>query len=346
LPAHNKKTAFPALFQGFLILGLLLTSGGSLAIAQNKEKTAKKHVPKFHGFSTNLTGVVGLNTVPTARMDEAGTMRLGVSATDPHIHSFIGFQIAKPLYLNVRNTAEVSDIRSEPDDFYPGLDVKLRLVEETATRPAVVIGMDSAIGRKRMASEYIALSKRFNNFDITGGLAVGRLGSAGHIKNPLASISSHFDKERDYNSIVMQDANDWFTGQDAGFFGGIEYYTPIDKLSLKLDYGAVDYIGEQITDSGFDPPSPWAISLNYKPWEQIDLSAGIIGGQKIMARLSIQDQLFDLPVSSSQKKKPPELSKEKLDKKENKTDFFQNLTRVFCIALAYSLRQKKSGLSA
>lgn len=296
-------------------------------MAQEKTKeNSKKHVPKFYGYSTNLTGMVGLNTIPTARMDKVGTVRAGISTTDPHLHSFIGFQIAKPLYLNVRNTSEVSNLLSDPSDFYPGLDVKLRLVEETSTRPAVVIGMDSAIGRKRMASEYIAVSKRFNNFDITGGLAWGRLGSAGHIKNPLAGVSSHFDKERDYNSVVMQDANDWFTGDEAGFFGGIEYHTPIDKLSLKLDYGAIDYIGEQITDSDFDPPSPWAISFNYKPWEQIDLSAGIIGGKKLMARLSIQDQLFNLPVSSSQKMTPPALhnervKNERVKKPKTKTNF-------------------------
>ena len=58
---------------------------------------------------------------------------------------------------------------------------------------------------------------------------------------------------------------------------------------------------------GFNPPDPWSVSLNYKPWEQIDLSAGIIGGEKIMARLSLQNKLSDLPVRAGSRPKTPDL---------------------------------------
>lgn len=249
--------------------------------------------PRYYGASTNQTGVLGLNIVPNARMDEKGTVRVGAGTSDPYVHSFIGFQLAKPFYVSLRQSSQVSSLLSSPDAFYPGVDFKLRLTEETATRPAIVLGMDSAIGNKRLASEYLAFSKRYSNFDITGGMAWGRLGSAGHIKNPPRGISDHFGKNRNLTAqYESQDINGWFTGKEIGFFGGIEYFTPISRLSLKLDYGADDYVGEQ-TISGFDAPEPWSIGLNYKPIDQIDLSAGIIGGEKFMARLSLQDQLGD-----------------------------------------------------
>jgi hypothetical protein len=250
-------------------------------------------IPRYYSPSTNITGAIGLNTIPTARMDKKGTIRLGVGVSDPYRHSFIGFQLAKPLYISLRQTGEVSNIIESANALYPGVDFKLRLLEETASYPAIAVGFDSAVGHKRMASEYLTFSKRYHNFDFTGGLAWGRLGSAGHIKNPLRRVSSHFSAPRNYNSqLSSQNISDWFTGEEIGFFGGVEYFTPIDGLSIKADYGANDYIGEQAIQ-GFSTPEPWALSFNYKPIDQIDLSAGILGGDKIMARISIQDQLFD-----------------------------------------------------
>ena len=258
------------------------------------EKYNKLTLPRYNSPSTNLTGLIGHNTIPSARMSEVGTARIGASTSDPYVHYYMGLQLTKPLYINLRQTAEVSSLNASADRLYPGIDFKLRLYEETATRPAIAIGADSAFGHKRMGSEYITLSKRINNFDITGGVAWGRLGSAGHIKNPLRSLSSHFDQKTNYNSEQPRNIDDWFTGEDIGLFGGIEYFTPIKGFSLKADYGANDYIGEQAID-GFDTPDPWSIGLNYKPWKYTDIAAGIIGGKKVMARLTMQGSILDWP---------------------------------------------------
>lgn len=301
LPQRKSKRKIALLCLGLLLPCFVMANTG--VCAEEKKKFSS---PKYYKASPTVTGTLGLNAVPSARMDEKGTIRLGAGTSDPYIHSFLGFQVADPLYVSVRQTAEVSSLTGSPDSLHPGIDFKLRLVEETATRPAIAIGFESAYGLKRMGSEYVSLSKRFNNFDFTAGLAWGRLGSAGHIKNPLRKISSHFEKGRRFNSFQPQDIGDWFTGEDIGLFGGVEYYTPIEGLSLKAEYGADDYVAEQLID-GFDAPDPWSISLNYKPWEQVDLSAGVIGGEKIMARLSIQDQIFDWPGKSHSRQETPSL---------------------------------------
>lgn len=90
--------------------------------------------PRYYGASTNQTGVLGLNTVPNARMDEKGTVRIGAGTSDPYVHSFIGFQLAKPFYVSLRQSSQVSSLLSSPDEFYPGVDFKLQLAEETAVR--------------------------------------------------------------------------------------------------------------------------------------------------------------------------------------------------------------------
>ncbi len=248
-------------------------------------------------------GTLGLNTIPSARFDETGTVRVGAGASDPYMHSFIGFQLANPLYVSIRQSAEVSSLTDSAKRLYPGIDFKLKLLDETNTRPAVAIGINSALGHKKTSSEYIALSKRINNFDFTGGVAWGQLGSAGHIKNPLRAVSSHFDSNRNYGSEETNYFNDWFTGEDIGFFAGAEYFTPIKGLSIKGEWGANDYIGERAI-TGFKAPAPWSVGLNYKPKDWVDISASAIGNDKLMARLSLQKNLkkwIGKPYESSNK---------------------------------------------
>lgn len=244
-------------------------------------------------LSTTLTGQIGLNTVPSARMDRPGTVRMGVSHTDPYNHAFLGMQVAKPLYINLRQSMEVSSAGEKPRQLFPGLDFKLRLMEEGRYAPEMVFGMDSVTGHRRHSSEYFALSKRIHDFDITGGIAWGRLGSAGHFPNPLARLApGHFDHDRDFGDEDSAGPRDWFTGKDIGFFAGIEYFTPVKGFSFKADIGADDYTAERaFTD--YKKPSAWSLGFNYSPHDWISMAASVIGGDKIMARVTLQDNLFN-----------------------------------------------------
>jgi hypothetical protein len=291
----------------FIVCAVVFCTNISTKTYASDYKKTDFSMPRHYAPSTAETGMIGLNTIPSARMDEKGTIRLGMGTSDPYRHSFMGFQLSKSFYVSLRQTEEISSFTDAANAYYPGVDLKIRLVEETATRPAIALGVDSALGHKRMASEYLTFSKRYHNFDFTGGMAWGRLGSAGHMKNPLRGISSHFDTPRNYNTQTSsQNIGDWFTGEDVGFFGGVEYFTPLKGLSIKADYGASDYIGENII-SGFDTPEPWALSFNYKPIDQIDLSAGVIGGDKFIARISLQDKIINWMGRPSSPSKSPDL---------------------------------------
>jgi Exopolysaccharide biosynthesis protein YbjH len=241
--------------------------------------------------SVNTTGMLGLNTIPSARMDALGTARLGFSHSDPYNHAFLGMQVAKPLYINLRQSAEVSSVGEKPWALYPGIDLKLRLSEEGRYVPELVFGMDSATGHRRHSSEYFALSKRIYDFDFTGGVAWGRLGSAGQIPNPLARIG-HFNHDRDFSDEDAAGPRDWFTGKEIGFFAGVEYFTPIKGFSFKADIGADDYPAEQkFTD--YKKPGAWSVGFNYSPRDWVSMGASVIGGDKIMARLTLQDNFFN-----------------------------------------------------
>ncbi len=107
-------------------------------------------------------------------MDQPGTVRAGISTLDPYMHAHVAIQIAEPLYIGIRQTAEVSDLNDDALRLYPGVDMKLRLLEEGPYHPELSLGWLGAVGHKRMAGEYLAASKRFDNWDISGGIGLGK----------------------------------------------------------------------------------------------------------------------------------------------------------------------------
>ena len=239
-------------------------------------------------YSSSLSGPLGLNVIPTARMDHSGTLSAGIATMDPYLHGYLGVQMAEPLYLNIRQSAEVSSLNGQEDRLYPGVDMKLRLLKESKFRPEIALGLQSMIGHKRMAGEYLALSKRYKDFDFTAGLGWGRYGTAGHFDNPLKALSNHFGNARSYDDNLAASPEDWFTGDKIGLFGGIEYFTPMQGLSLKLDVGADRYSAENAA-SDYKPPAPWALGFNFRPvsgW--FDAGVAMMGLDKIMARFTLR----------------------------------------------------------
>lgn len=237
-------------------------------------------------YSDTLTGTLGLNLVPSARMHETGTITGGVSMLDPYLHTYLGFQLAEPLFVSIRQSAETGSFGTDAERMYPGVDMKLRLLEEKNYRPEIALGLQSAIGHKRMAGEYLAISKRYNDFDFTLGMGWGRFGTNGFINNPLGFLS-HFDKSRPVDGEMPNEPSDWFTGTQAGVFGGMQYFTPIEGLSLKLDYGADSFSAEQSALS-YDEPALWSVGAVYKPFDGMDMSLAALGTDKIMGRVSFQ----------------------------------------------------------
>lgn len=253
----------------------------------------------------SFLGPIGLNLIPSARMDPVGTVRIGAGTIDPYLHGYAGAQVLDDVYIQVRQSAEVSGLTRDPDALHPGLDIKWRLSDEGRYQPEVVVGINSAFGHRRTAGEYFALSKRWNDFDATLGMGWGRSGSAGHLKNPLARLSGHFAGQRDLSSDDPNNMTDWFTGNDVGFFGGIEYATPLRGVSLKADYSADRYVAETRDIAGFHRPAPWSISVNYAPFDFMSAGVGVVGTDSLMARLSFSGDISKWPGRGADFPAPP-----------------------------------------
>lgn len=296
--------------------------------------TGKVASASEHNPSTSTTGIIGLNTVPTARMDKEGTIRFGASHLDPHNHAFMGMQIAKPLYINLRQSMLVSSLGDKPKRVYPGMDIKLRIADEDRYTPEISFGMDSAIGHKRYSSEYFSLSKRVYDFDLTAGVAWGRMGSAGQIRNPFAKFGGHFNQDRDYNDEDANGPRDWFTGKEVGFFAGLEYFTPIEGFSFKADIGSDRYPAETAA-TYYKKPAAWSIGFNYAPRDWVDFGASLIGGDKIMGRITFQNMLSEWkgkPYKKNENQPPKRAEattdKQKIKEQANAKNIFMEKIRI------------------
>ena len=238
----------------------------------------------------------GLNTIPDARFDQKGTVTFTLSHADPYAHGALGFQFTDNLYISLRQTAEAGNPFDTADGLYPGIDTKIKLLDETAQRPQIALGLQSAFGHTRQAGEYLSFSKRWHDFDVTGGVGWGRFAGGRTFKNPLKVIS-HFDKERAIDGTIANDPSDWFTGKHIGLFGGFSYNSPIDGLSFTADWNSDRYEAEKLS-SNYDAPAPWSVGLQYQPHQNISAAIGVLGTDKVLGRITLSPHIPDWPLSA------------------------------------------------
>jgi len=251
-------------------------------------------------------GGAGLLQTPTARMLPEGTYHAGYGALgDVHRHITVGAQLLPWLEVTVRETLFPSWY-GIPE---PGVDLKLRLLPEGEWWPAVAVGGRDVTGagfdlpgKGRFAGEYVVLSRRFWNVDASLGIGWGRLGGYGHLPNPLRLLGGRFRRDRDPYDPKSRGPKAWFSGRDVGLFGGLEWHTPIEGLSVKLEYSADSFRSEQQDDPAFVPGLPFNAGLAYRPWPWLDLGLGVEQGHRAMLRFAVR---FDGKEHEEDKPPPP-----------------------------------------
>jgi hypothetical protein len=284
-----------------------------------------------------LTGPTGLMTVPDARMEPAGTVRLGISRLDPYWHATASAQLTDSLWVGVRQTSQAESIaglwsmnpeldfnantwafsaQTDSLGYFPGMDIKWRLLREGRWRPAVALGLQNAVGHRRMAGEYLVASKRWRDLDFTLGVGWGRFAQAKLANNPMRVFSGHFGGPRspgDFGSAYAR-AADWFTGEDIGLLGGVAWHTPIKGLVVKADTSGdryeveksdpyfgfrdplEDYLGLDLEHKDRDP---WALGVEYTPprAQWLSLAVGTQGGKVFAGRLTVRGNPGNWPLA-------------------------------------------------
>lgn len=262
-------------------------------------------------YSANDFGGVGLLQTRTARFGQDGQFSVGISLLNPYRRYYLNWQIFPWAEITFRYT-DITNIRgrildqSQVDffvDFFSftqgrtfldrGFDIKFRLAEESKYFPAVAVGLQDFLGTGVFASEYIVLSKRSGNWDFHLGMAWGYLGNRGTLGNPLRLLSDRFDiRSSDFGLGGNLGFKNWFTGRKVGLFGGVEYHTPMEGLSVKVEYSGANTERDPLQNN-LHESLPVNVGFNYRVKEWADVSLAWERGNTLLLHVALRYNLHD-----------------------------------------------------
>jgi len=270
-------------------------SGQKLAATQSivdKTSLAGHTPPRSSVVTASDWGEIGLLQTPTARMATAGDVRLKMSRVAPYTRGTVMLQPLDWLevgfrYTDISNRLYGPSIAGEQTYKDKSIDVKLRLREETSHWPQLALGLRDFGGTGLFSGEYLVASKRWGNWDASLGLGWGYLGARGNIKNPLSGLGSSF-KTRPVNDVATGGTpatKTWFHGP-AAFFGGVQWHSPYDPLTVKLELDGNDYQHEPQANNQLTN-SPFNIGLVYSYSPNVDMSLALERGNSLMLGVTL-----------------------------------------------------------
>ena len=241
----------------------------------------------YTGPSFSNYGTVGLLQNPTARFFAEGTLGVTWNRQQPYLRGSImaypfSWLEASYQYVDINNVLYSPVFEFSGNQTYKdkSFDFKLRLLEESLYLPQVAVGFRDAAGTGLFSSEYLVISKFYQNFDFTFGLGWGDLNARSYT-NPLIKINDSFAIRELTGSAKGGEfsTNSFFSG-DIGIFGGLEVYLPfLSGATLKVEYDGTNYETE-----GFSPPlqaSKINYGINWPVTENTHLKLGYIRGNTI-----------------------------------------------------------------
>jgi hypothetical protein len=254
---------------------------------------ADRYTTSQHDF-----GGVGLMQTPTARMAPVGEFSFNAIRVAPYSRYSISVQPVSWVEGTIRYSA-ITNRDYGPESFSgdqsfkdKGVDLKVRLWEESYWLPQVALGFRDLGGTGLFSSEYLVGNKRFYDLDVSFGVAWGYIGNRGDLDNPLGLISDRFDDRP--NTATVEEAGNVSTGSyfrgPIGFFGGVEYQTPWDPLKLKVELDGNDYQLEPLRNNQTQD-SPINIGAVYKFSDAISFSAGWERGNTAMIGITLRTNL-------------------------------------------------------
>ncbi len=246
--------------------------------------------------SSSDWGGVGLLQTPTARMRSTGHLTSHFSHMYPYTHGNIFMQPLDWLEAGFRYT-DVSNLLYGPaalsgDQSYKdkSIDVKFRLWSESAYVPQIATGLRDIAGTGFFSGEYLVASKRTGDFDWSVGMGWGYVGGRGNLSNPLSVLSSAFDTRTAAAGQGGQFALKSYFRGPAALFGGVQYQTPWERLSVKLEYDGNDYQHEPQANNQ-KQSSPLNFGLVYRAGSAADVTVGVERGNTLMLGLTLHGQL-------------------------------------------------------
>lgn len=276
--------------------------------------------PAHANPTSNNWGELGYLQTPSARMAAAGTVRSHISAVSPYTRLSVKLQ---PLdwfefgfrYTSISNRLYGPAIAGDQSYKDKSIDFKVQLHPESATLPAVALGLRDIGGTGLFASEYLVASKRWGSWDASLGLGWGNLGTRGNVSNPLRLFGDEFNT-RPAPQLGMggtTNADSLFKGP-AALFGGVQWSPPGSPWVFKAELDGNSYQQEPLANPQV-VRSPVNVGVAYRYSDGVTLSMGLERGNTIMVGLTLQGSLgqvynvkvFDPPPPVFNPEPPPTL---------------------------------------
>ncbi|GAM61135.1 yjbH outer membrane lipoprotein [Vibrio ishigakensis] len=243
--------------------------------------------------------------MPTGRMAREGQFSFNGTWNNEYHWYSISLQVMPWLEASIRYTLVQDLLYSGDPDFSDdneladkGIDFKVRLLKESRYIPEVSLGFRDFGGTGLFDGEFLAATKRFGPLDATVGIGWGYLGQSGNISNPMCSIADRFcTRPQGFSGNGGQfDADRWFTGP-ASIYAGIEYQTPFQPLSIKVEYDTNDYSQDAPVVRGradMTQHIPVNFGLVYKHQDWAHLRMSYERGDTFTAGLTLTTNFNDL----------------------------------------------------
>ena len=317
------RTAGTGLVPLLALVTGLLTAG---ARAQDASSSSPPPAPRSadEEAGANGFGMTGVGEIPSARIAPGGIVEAGVVARAPFRRAYlrlspfdwleVGYRFDVATNVLPDGTVLPLDQGRFLGDFLTGaghptlkdrsFDLKIRLWEEGRIRPAFAVGFQDIFGRAAFGGEYFVLTKRIGDLDFTAGLGFGYLGSRDHFGNPFSVFSNRYKRRDPDPAPGSLNLDSFFRGTDVALFGGVEWFTPIDGLSLSVSYAGRDLEREPFgIGASLRERLPIDLGLRWRPAPWFDVGLGLLGGRYLSARASLR---FDAHAFSRPFEKRPE----------------------------------------
>ncbi len=282
-------------FRALAMAGAIAALSATGASAQLDQYTVTANIP-----TPSLYGGVGLLDMRNARFMPDGYFWLGGELKSPDDRVDLNFQMTPWLEATFRYSVNYALPPIGQRALYDrSFDAKVRLWQEGIFVPQVALGLQDFVGTGVYSGEYLVASKRFGPIDATLGLGWGRLASRPVFKNPFCAVYATLCiRPGDTNSTggALLFTN-FFRGENAGLFGGLEYNTPIPRLTLKVEYSSDAYSHESTYINPNKPakgqvltnyaPFPVNVGAQYRFWSNVDLGVAYMYGRGPSVSLDI-----------------------------------------------------------
>ena len=219
-------------------------------------------------------GAPGLIEMPTADMMPDSEFSMTYSEFANATNVAVSFQFLPDLSMTYR-IQRLSDYFGET--IYDGIwDVHYRLFEETDLFPSVAVGLRDFLGTGITASQYIVATKTVaDQLKLTAGVGWGRLSDSNNVQT---------DYSEEGGSLRL---DEYFSGPE-GYFGGVEWMTPVEGLSLKVEYSSDSYVQENVLNPSahFDRKSDFSYGVEYNTKLNFSIGAYYLYGSEFGFRVS------------------------------------------------------------